>query len=60
MMQPETNTGLLVEFISVKMRSNLVLVAIYKKDQNLKIFQNFKKLQKFHKISKFSIFFLKW
>ena len=29
MTQPETNTGLLVEFDSVRMRSNLVLVAIY-------------------------------
>jgi hypothetical protein len=47
MMQPETNTGLLVEFISVRMRSNLILVAIYKKDQNLKIFQNFKKFLNF-------------
>ena len=28
--QPETNTGLLVEFDSVRMHSNLVLVAIYK------------------------------
>jgi hypothetical protein len=45
MMQPETNTGLLVEFSSVRMRSNLVLVTIYKKDQDFKIFQNCKKLQ---------------
>jgi hypothetical protein len=50
--QPETNTGLLVEFDSVRMHSNLVLVAIYKKGQNFKIFQNFQKIQKFHKISK--------
>jgi uncharacterized protein (DUF2141 family) len=40
MMQPEINTGLLVEFDSVRMRSNLVLVAIYKKGQNFNIFQN--------------------
>ena len=52
MTQPETNTGLLVEFDSVGMRSNMVLVAIYKKGQNVKIFQNCKKFQKFHKISK--------
>jgi hypothetical protein len=54
MTQPETNTGLLVEFDFVGMRSNMVLVAIYKKGQNVKIFQNCKKFQKFHKISKFS------
>jgi hypothetical protein len=54
MTQPETNTGLLVEFDSVRMRSNLVLVAIYKKGQNLKIFQNCKKFKKFHKVSKSS------
>ena len=47
MTQPETNTGLL-EFDSVRMRSNMVLVAIYKKSQNCK-----KKNQIFHKISKF-------
>jgi hypothetical protein len=34
MTQPETNTGLLVEFDSVGMRSNLVIVAIYEKGQN--------------------------
>jgi hypothetical protein len=44
---------LLVEFDSVRMRSNLILVAIYKKMSNFKIFQNCKKkYQKFHKISK--------
>jgi hypothetical protein len=52
--QPETNTGLLVEFDSVGMRSNLVLVAIYEKGQNFKILQNCKKFQKFHKIPKIS------
>jgi uncharacterized protein (DUF2141 family) len=52
MTQPETNTGLLVEFDSVRMRSNLVLVAIYKKGQHLKNFQNCKKWQKYDKISK--------
>jgi uncharacterized protein (DUF2141 family) len=36
MTQPETNTGLLVKFDSLRMRSNLVLVAIYEKSQNLK------------------------
>jgi predicted RNase H-like nuclease len=54
MTQPETNTGLRLEFDSVRMRSNLVLIAIYKKGQNFKIFKNCKKIQKFHKISKFS------
>jgi hypothetical protein len=34
---------LLVEFDSVRMRSNLVLVAIYKKMSNFKIFQKKKK-----------------
>ena len=65
MTQPETNTGLLVEFDSVRMRSNLVLVAIYKKGQNLKIskiaknlknfikFQNLQKISKLSKISKY-------
>jgi uncharacterized protein (DUF2141 family) len=53
MMQPEINTGLLVEFDSVRMRSNLVLVAIYKKGQNFNIFQNYrdrmtKKWMQFH------------
>jgi uncharacterized protein (DUF2141 family) len=62
MTQQETNTGLLVEFDSVRMRSNLVLVAIYKKFQNFKKkfqkFQNYKKnnskfkVQNFPKISK--------
>jgi len=42
MTQPEINTGLLMEFDSVRMRSNLVLVAIYKKGQNFKIFQNYR------------------
>jgi hypothetical protein len=45
-MQPETNIGLLVEFESVKMCSNLVFVPIYKKGQN------FPKLQKISKFSK--------
>ena len=43
MMQPQTNTGLLVEFDSVRMRSNLVLMAIYKKGQNFKKFLKFLK-----------------
>ena len=43
MTQPETNTGILVEFDSVRMRSNLVLVAIYKKGQNFKIAKNIRK-----------------
>jgi hypothetical protein len=49
------NTGILVEFDSVGMRGNLVLVAIYKKGQNIKIFQNCKKFQKFHKNFKYFI-----
>ena len=32
---------ILVEFDSVRMRSNMVLVTIYKKGQNLKIFKKF-------------------
>jgi hypothetical protein len=43
MTQPETNTGILVEFDSVRKRSNLVLVAIYKKGQNFKIAKNIRK-----------------
>jgi hypothetical protein len=49
MTQPETNTGLLVELDSVRMHSNLVLVAIYKKvkiskfSKIAKKFQNYKK-----------------
>jgi hypothetical protein len=60
MTQPETNTGLLVEFDTVRMGSNLVLVAIYKKGQNFKIAKNFKNFikikyfPKFQENSKFS------
>jgi hypothetical protein len=44
------STGLLMEFDSIRMRSNLVLVAMYKKGKNFKIFQNCKQFKKFHKI----------
>ena len=60
MTQPETNTGLPVEFDPVRMGSNLVLVAIYKKGQNFKIAKNFKNFikikyfPKFQENSKFS------
>jgi hypothetical protein len=50
---PSPYTGLLVEFDSVRMHSNLVLVAIYKTFQNFKKNQNFHKFQNFHKISIF-------
>jgi hypothetical protein len=62
MRQPETNTGLPVEFDPVRMGSNLVLVAIYKKGQNFKIaknFKNFKEIQNFQKISKLKNFKIK-
>jgi hypothetical protein len=45
--QLETNTGLLVEIDSVRIRSNLALVAIYKKGQNFQIIQNCRKFQHF-------------
>jgi hypothetical protein len=38
MTQPETNTALLVEFDSVGMRSNLVLVAIYKLEAHFELY----------------------
>ena len=59
MTQPETNTGLLVEFDSVRMRSNLVLVAIYKKGQNFPKLQNFK-LSRILKLKKKSIKMIKF
>ena len=65
MTQPETNTRLLMEFDSVRMRSNMVLVAIFKKVKiskfsktpiNFKISKKSKKKSENFKLSTFKIF----
>ena len=62
MTQPETNTRLLMEFDSVRMRSNMVLVAIFKKVKiskfsktpiNFKISKKSKKKSENFKLSTF-------